>query len=415
MRDHIQPMLFITLLTVLLAPDTATAQSGESMESWPDWVKEGMEKEIRELKPRQVEMPIASIRTKLPGKLEAPQAIDNGWYFLSDIEAGSPLECYIYTTALDLGSLTNLLVENNMAAVAEGAGGTVGVRNVHYTDAGVVAGHPYLALEWIYTVVAGEQVHIGFTKVRAAIKGDMAFACTHNYLGYRDTFARAFSGFVENTEYEVAAPAPYYEEVAQLDYNGFGAGVVYFSFTEDEEGDIKMFSSEASIMPVDSSTIMTTDGITISYTRPDGELINSRKVNVQNGEVVSNLSLQRNDAGAWVSGGTLQGKEISAELDAAVSPASELRLITTARDLFAGTETSTTLDIWVPSADPTRFLQTTLTRDDSEVKGRANVTLGPLSYVGTFDQYGNMEDAVMSIGSLTVNVERIWSQGVPTQ
>ena len=413
MRDLVQPMLLITLLTLLLAAGTATAQSGDLDESWPDWVREGMEKEIRKLKPRRVKMPVASISTMLPGKSEAPQAIEDGWYFISDIEAGSPLECYIYTTSLDLGSLTNLLANNNIAAVAQGSGGTVGVRNIHYADAGVVAGHPYLALEWIYTVVTGEQVQIGFTKVRVAIKGDMAFACTHNYLGYRDTFARAFSGFVENTDYKVAAPAPYYEEVARLDYNGFGAGVIYFSLSEDEEGDIRAFSTETSIMPVDSSTLMTSDGITITYTKPDGELINTLNVSVENGEIVSNLSLRRNEADAWISGGTLQGKEIAIELDGAISPASELRLLTTARDLFAGTETSATLDVWVPSADPTQFLQTTLTRDDSEIKGRANVTLGPMSYDGTFDEYGNMEDAVMSMGPIQINIERVWSKGVP--
>lgn len=415
MRDHIQLMLFITLMTVLLTPTGVHAQANSPLEGWPDWVKEAMEKEVRKTKFRTVKMPVDTISAKMPGKPDPVQAIDDGWYFISDIKAGSPLECYIYTTALDLASLTNILAENNVAAVAQGSGGEIGVRGIHHTDAGVVDGLPYLALEWIYTVTSDTQTQVGFTKIRAAAKGDIAFACSHNYLGYRETFAKAFSGFVENAEYEVTTPTPYYEEIALLDYNGLGHGVAYFSFTEDEDSDIQMIATEASIIPVDASTIVTSDGITISYTRPDGELINSIDVAVQNGEVVSNLSLQRNDAGAWISGGVLQGKEIETELDGALSPTSELRLITTARDLFAGPATSVTLDVWVPSADPTQFLQTTFTRDDAEVERQANVTLGPISYIGQFDEYGNLADAVMSIGPMTINVNRIWSAGNPLQ
>ncbi len=411
MRDHIRLALLIALTTTLLAPSGTHAQETGPMEDWPDWVKEAMESEVRKVKFRTARMPVDTIGAKMAGKPEPVQAIEDGWYFLSDLKAGSPLECYIYTTALDLASLTNTLAENNIAAVARGAGGEIGVRNIHYTDAGVIDGLPYLALEWIYTVGTGAQTQVGFTKIRAAVKGDIAFACSHNYLGYRETFAKAFSGFIESVEYEIPTPAPYYEEISLLDYRGSGNGVIYVSFTEDEDGDIKIASTEASLIPVDASTLMTSDGITISYATPDGELINSISVAVQNGEIVSNLSLQRNDTGAWVSGGILQGKEIETELDGAIAPASELRLLTTARELFAGSETSVTLDMWVPAADPTRFLQSTLTRDDAEVAGQGKITLGPISYLGHFDENGNMTDAVVSIGPMTIDAERIWSAG----
>ena len=408
-------LTFIALTAVLLAPASLYAQANGDMQGWPQWVQEGMAKELRKTKLRQVKMPIETISIKLPGKSEPAQAIDDGWYINSDIKAGSPLECYIYTTALDLASLTNILAENNIAAVAQGNGGEVGVRSVHYTDVGVVNGHPYMALEWIYTIVVGTETQIGFTKVRTAVKGDIAFACSHNYLGYRETFAKAFSDFVENAEYEVPSPAPYYEEIATLDFNGVGAGIAYFSLTEDEEGDIKMFASEATILPVDASTIMTGDGVTVTYTSPDGELYNSIDVSVENGEIVSNLYLQRNDDDAWVSGGTMQGKQIETILDGDISPASELRMITAARELFAGDDTSVTLDVWVPSADPTRFLQATFTRDDAEVERQAEVSLGPINYVGQFDEHGNLADAVMALGPVTVTINRVWSAGTPSR
>lgn len=408
-------LAFIAVTAALLAPTSLYAQANGNMEGWPEWVQEGMAKELRKSKLRQVKMPIETISIKLPGKPAPAEPIEDGWYINSDIKAGSPLECYIYTTALDLASLTNILAENNIAAVAEGSGGEVGIRNVHYTDAGVVDGYPYMALEWVYTVVTGTETQVGFTKVRTAAKGDIAFACAHNYLGYRETFAKAFSDFVENAEYEVPSPAPYYEEISTIDFNGMNAGVIYFSFAEDDEGDIEIFTAEATILPVDASTIVASDGITISYTAPDGELYNSIAVNVENGEITSNLRLERNDENAWFSGGTMQGKQVETILDGEISPASDLHMIATARDLFAGDDTAATLDIWVPSADPTRFLQATFTRDDAEVERQAQVSLGPLNFVGQFDEHGNLANSVMAVGPVTVEVSRIWSAGTPSR
>jgi hypothetical protein len=415
MSGPIRVPLFPILMTALLAPTAVNAELNATLDNWPEWVQASMADELGKTKLRRVKMPIKTLSVKMPGKPEPAQAIEDGWYFVSDIKAGSPLECYIYTTAMDLASLTSLLAENNIAAVAQGVGGTTGVRNVHYIDAGEVVGLPYLALEWIYTVTTDTQTLVGFTKVRAAVKGDIAFACTHNYLGYRQTFAKAFADFVENAEYEASAPVPYYEEIARLDFNQIGAGTAYLSFTEVEDGNIKMYTAQASIVPVDAATVTVSDSIRITYTKPNGELINSIDVDVENGEISSNVTLQRNDDYDWVSSGTLQGKEISTVLDGSVSPASELRGIMAAHDLFAGDESSVTLNIWEPSADPTRFLQTTYTKDDAETERQAKISLGPLHYVGQFDEFGNIASAVMPMGPMSIIIKRIWSTGIPVR
>ncbi len=415
MSARLRPMLFTVLMTTLLASTVANAQIDASMDSWPEWVRTGMAEEIRKTKLRQVKMPSETIRAKMPGKPEPAQAIEDGWYFAADIKAGSPLECYIYTSAMDLASLTKLLAENNIAAVAQGVGGAVDMRKVHHIDAGEIAGLPYLALEWMYTVTTETQTMVGFTKVRAAVKGDIALACTHNYLGYRETFAKAFSDFVENAEYEASTPSPYYEEIAHLDFGGFGTGIAYYSLTEDEDGDIRMYATEATIIPVDAATIVTGDGIRITYAKPNGDLISAINVDVENGEISNNLRLQRNEDADWVSSGTLQGKEINAVLDGSLSPASEIRSMAAARALFAGDETSVTTDIWEPSADPTQFLPSTLTRDDAEVERQARVSLGPINYLGQFDEYGNAVSAVIPAGPISIRIERVWYTGIPVR
>ena len=404
-------LLPIMIVTVFLGSvDSHAATNEQALDSWPDWLKEAMGKETRRPKFRKIEAPDGSFVSKLPGKHDAPSAFDGGWYFSSDIKAGSPLECYIWNESLDLASLTSYLANTSIESLAE-THGTVSERTVFHTDAGEIAGVPYLALEWFYLIQGDEQALAAFTKVRAAVKGDIAFACSHSYLGYRETFEKAFAEFVSNAVYEKTSPTPYYEEITKVDMGEFGTGVAHTQYTVDEAGDLKMYLLDASITAVDSSTIITSDSYTISFSQPDGTLINAHSIGVENGEVTSQLSLERGENDMWVSSGTLQGKEISTEIDGTLRPASELEQIALAKDLFAGEETSASALIWAAEVDPTRFIETTITRDDADVARQAILTLGPLSITGRFDDHGNMRDAEMAIGPVSVEMHRLWSNG----
>lgn len=403
-------LLLPGLGALLLAATTTNAGDTASLDEWPAWVRDAMAAEAGRLKYRDVHDSDAGISVRLPGKAQDPQPMEGGWYFVTDVDAGSPVECYLYNSSKDLAALVNVVAEANIEAVA-GSPDNVGNRRVFHTSAGAVAGMPYLALEWLYTVQQGEQTMVGFTKVRAATKGDQALLCNHNYLGYRDTFAAMFTEFVESTGVAHDSAAPFYEEIAQLDMNGFGNGVTYTSFATDDEGDIRMYSVEASLVPVDPSTISTSDSYSISFTSPTGELINAFSIGVENGELSVNMNLERNDEGTWLSSGMLQGKDVVFEIDGSLQPTSEWTQLAKARDLFAGDAASTSALVWMPSIDPTQLLEATMTRDDAEVERQARVTLGPLSYTGRFDASGNIEEADMAVGPVSINIARIWSQG----
>ncbi|MCG8370366.1 MAG: hypothetical protein MJA32_07640 [Proteobacteria bacterium] len=276
--------------------------------------------------------------------------------------------------------------------------GTVGNRRVFHTGAGEVAGMPYLALEWLYTVEKDAELRVGFTKVRVAGKGETAFACAHNAIGYRATFGEAFARFVGGTETGDAEPPPFYEDIAQIDVGDRAPGIVYSAYSVDADGDILAELAQSLIIPVDPSTIVTNDSYSISYTGPDGALISAFDISVENGEITSNLSLQRNENGAWVSGGTLQGKDIEYEIDGSLEPAGEWRQLAAVRELFAGDEETLSMLAWIPDADPTRFMDATLTRDDSEVDRQATLALGPISLSGRFDESGHIIDGDVSAG-----------------
>ena len=108
MYPHLHRLL--PLLGLLLpAAVTHADDNVASLEGWPDWVHEAMDTEAKRLKFKRIKTRDDSVRTRLPGKTQAPQAIDDGWYFISDIKAKSPLECYLFTSSRDLASLTDVI------------------------------------------------------------------------------------------------------------------------------------------------------------------------------------------------------------------------------------------------------------------------------------------------------------------
>ena len=397
--------LTLALLGALLCT-TARAADTTPLDSWPEWVQEAMQVEARRLKFRAVETPDDSMRSKLPGKTAKPTEIEEGWYFVSDIKAESPLECYLFTSSRDLAALTSAIAEANIEAL--GQQGSIDNRQIYYADGGEVAGMPYLAIEWLYTVQTDAQMMVGFTKVRAASKGEKAFVCAHNYLGYRDSFARAFAEFVANAEVVDDTPAPFYEEIVRIDMNAPGASVSYVSYTIDEDGDLRAYLAEASITAVDAATVTTSDAYTITYSLPGGELINAYSITAENEEVTANLSLSRSDDGDWVSSGTLQGKELTYTIDGAQEPSSEWQQLAMARELFAGEDEVVNALVWLPTLDPTRFMETSLTRDDANVERQGVMTLGPLTYTGRFGASCNLTDADVAIGPVTLPFVSRW-------
>ena len=398
------------LTTLILAIPYAYADNTASLDEWPDWVHDSMKKESRRLKYREVATPDNSVRTKLPGKPAEPQAIEDGWYYTTELKPDVLIECYLLTSGRDLATFTNAVAEANIDAMGSRYG-TVDNRRVFHTDAGEIGGNPYLALEWLYTVEADSQVLVGFTKVRAAGKGDKAYACASNSIGYRETFSKVFAEFVNNAEVADPEPEPFYEEIARLNVNGIGPGIIYIAYSIDEDGDIRSEQADGSIFPVSPSTIMASDSYSISYSDPEGGMNNAFSITVENGEITSNMSLERNDADDWISGGTLQGKELSYEIDGTLNPVSEWHQLALARDLFAGEEQATSMLVWVPEADPTRFITAGMTRDDTDVERQAQLTIGPLQMTGQFDEFGNLVTGDMVVGPAQMRVERIWSRG----
>ncbi len=125
-----------------------------------------------------------------------------------------------------------------------------------------------------------------------------------------------------------------------------------------------------------------------------------------------NLSLDPLDNGNWSVSGTLQGKAIDYQIDGAMVPMSELGQMLTVQHLMADqSRKSANISVWVPTADPTQFLQAEVALDPKSADGRGRLVMGPLSISAQFDQSGSLMTGTVQAGAAEVVLDRIWVSG----
>ena len=400
-----------TLTAVALVSLSAHAQD-VAENGWPQWLDEAMEQEDLEMRIRKVELDDGRIRTRLAGKpASEPQAIEGGWYLPRDIGTGTPLECWAFTSIVDPATMAYRIAEQSMAAGAERVG-PLGERRLYFLDAGAIDGAPYVALEWLYAVGEGPDKAVGLAKVRVAVDGDFGFACAHNLLGYRQTFALAFEHFVREAEIAGGSAMPYYEEIIVQRVGDQPIGVSHSTFTRDADGDTRISSLETMLMPVDGSTVKISDTWAFAWSRPDGTLINQRAARSEDGELAMNLALDPLGDGGWSVSGYLRGKDVAYELDAA-APVSELGQFLLVRELLGDTDrTAASLPMWLPWADPGRFMNADLAIDpDGREQGFGQLTVGPIAILAQFEKNGSLRYGTMTTGAAKITHERVWARG----
>ncbi len=401
-------------LLMTLALLTASGANAQDMEGWPEWLVEAMAEESKTIKYKTVDINDGTYAFEVAGRPTKPEAFDGGWYFSANIgRSSAALECYIFDTDADLGTLANTLTEIGIEATAEANNGTVANRSVFAIDAGGIDGKPFLAIEWIFTVGEGSNTVVGFNKVRVAANGAITQACSHNTPGYRESFAEAFATLVRSTQQPAPEYEPYFEELALQKLDGETIGTALVRYTLDEDGDTFIQTTTAALFPIGPDAVMSIDSSDKSWSTPDGYLINTFSASAENGELVSNLEFSRNDEDDWVVSGDLQGKALNEVISGDNYPLSELGQMQATQDLFAGEESRVEFPVWVPDADPTQILTGSVTRDDADTALKGIIELGPMSLNAQFDEVGSVVDADMQLGPSTISFERIWTQGAP--
>lgn len=405
---------FATSARVLAALSLAAAAGASAQEvpdAWPDWLKEAMAAESADLEYHSLDLGEGYLTSKMAGKLLSDAAeIEDGWYLTSDIGSPTPFECWIFRTATDPASMATNIADISVEANVE-ENGALQSRNIYFLDVGEIDGAPFLALEWFYGLGEAPNTVLGLSKVRVALKGEATIACGHNMVGHRETFAAAFEQLVRDAEIPSNGDGPEYEEIHRYSVGDQSIGFAHSTFALDADGDTGIQRIEAMILPLDSSTVSTSDGWTMEYSRPDGTIINQLTAESENGELTTNLELSRNEVGTWVVSGTFQGKEIEGEIDSDAEPLSELgQMNAVARLIEDDDRDADTFAAWVPQADPLSFIDGTV-RMSGDGEGGGAIEIGPIEVNANFDRIGSLRQGSMAAGAVTIAIDRIWQRG----
>jgi hypothetical protein len=405
--------MYTTLAALLLAiaafSPAQAQQAPELPADWPDWLKQDMSREadIDQFTPFSVAG--EAFRGRVPGKLSAKPVEDSGsWYLASRLPDAGLMECWVFEEEQDPATLMRNLGQYVVDASVQGQGQAT-TRQLFGVSADVIGGIPLYTLEWLYTVGEAPDTLVGLAKLRSAQFHGFTLACSHNSLGFRQTFSRVFEQLVASVQSESGTPLPYFEEVYLLSIGGSSVGFSRESFVLDEEGDTEITSLESMLVAVDAVSLSTSDTWGKSYSNAKGELINAYESTVENGELTVDMALGWSDGG-WVSSGTLQGKEFSATIDGPELPGSSLAINRAVRELVASeADASTSFHMWLPSVDPGNFFATTLTIDKPGNTGV--MTQGPLEFDLVYGASGTLESATADLGGVMLRLDRVWHRG----
>ncbi|HEX5787675.1 MAG TPA: hypothetical protein VFY03_05810 [Woeseiaceae bacterium] len=387
---------------------TAMAQADVDP-SWPDWLRDAMLEEYDGI--AYEPLSLGPVKTVMPGEIQERQEIGSGqFYARSNDGSGADFECWFYAEPIDMG----VSIANVADAVIESTSdqhGPVGFRSVQHVDAGAIDGSPFLALEWLYTVGEAPNALATLTKVRAAESDGVHVICAHSLPGYRKSFAEGFAELVRQLDTDALTADPYYQEVYVFSINELNTGFARITMTLDEEGDTRVDTTDAMLVPVSATEVATSDSTSVSWSTPDGYLINALVSSAENGELSMNLALRPDENGVWAVDGSFSGKPISAELGDEAEPLSPLGEMLATRSLLNASDvTSMELTSWVPDADPTVFTNMTLVHD-TDSPGAIAMTMGPLKVEGEFDANGSMRRGILDAGTTAIVIERVFAAG----
>ena len=149
-HTSVRTLVLVACLFAAPVPGTAIAKPPEIAPSWPDWLKEAMAKEHREIDFEPLSL--GPIKTVMPGKIKEQEKIEPGRFYASaDDGSGADRKCWFFTDSIDMAASKARFADAVIEAQSEQYG-PIGFCNVFHLDAGEIDGSSFLALEWLFTV-----------------------------------------------------------------------------------------------------------------------------------------------------------------------------------------------------------------------------------------------------------------------
>ena len=364
---------------------------------------------------RQIAAPDGSFRARVAAEPGTLEQVEDGWYLPLSIGTEQPVECWVYTEGADLASSLAAISDTMLDHTAEQLGGEIEARQIHRLDAGAFGGNAWIALEWLYRLAAEGGAQAGQVKHLALDVSGGAVYCLHNETGYREAFTTVARGLAESLELAAAPAEPFYEEVFVIRIAEQPVGFTRYRFVRDAAGDVEITDTTALLIPTDRQTVQASDSIDLEWSTPDGRMIHAVAVDVEQGEVVTELHLDpsEDEDGVWVVSGSHEGEEIDATFEAADLRTTLGEMLALRRLLESGGETAT-FRSWTTGGDPTQ----PVTYDFELLQGgaapgtrRVQVQGGPMTLEGDVEPSGSFREMKAGMGPAGFEAERVYQAG----
>jgi len=402
--------LAVVAAQVLGAPHSFGAVAAEQ----PAWFNESMAREKKVRRTSKFKLPGDVLKGRMPGKMiTQPVKSEGSWYFSSNLGTEAPFECAFFEEPLNAAFATKLIGDNIVSTMVESVG-PLQAKAIAAVDVSHVEGRPILALEWIYTVGAEDNAQVGLAKVRSTTVGEALLVCFHNELGYRSTFESAFAAVVKSLASALPDTA-YYEALYIQSANAQPIGFLQTSFFLDADGDTRSVLVNTALIPVDATTLSTSDSTSVAYSTPEGQLINALNSGAENGELVIDLELRppesREDGEGWQVVGDFQGKPLDVLIESSSVLLSDLGQVLATAELQRNVDqNSVTITAWMPDVDPTNLLPVEIVLDPAD-RNSGHMQVGGIDMQVQLDRSGNMVSGKGAVGPATVAIERVWERG----
>jgi hypothetical protein len=323
----------------------------------------------------------------------------------------APATCFLYSDPIDLASALVKFSNGIFAGIASLDG-----KEVQRIDVGLRGTTPLLTLNWLYRVRQDKGPVVGQLKLRTALVNDRGILCLHDEAGYEKTFDRVVSDLLDTLKYRDAEgeASPYFLEISRLSLQGTSVGVARLSYSTDENGDTLIDSRTSLVIPAGPGELQAQDSISLELSAPDGTLLRARSVEGNGDGISREIDLVQDENGLWSVSGTLEGKEIQAEVGREPKVLSQLGQTLAVRDALAKSGASASVE-WLgwTESDPTAFTSARVDIEGKAANGSfpGRLTLGPLKVRAEFLPDGTAPRAEFDAGGAVLVAERIHVQG----
>jgi len=367
-------------------------------------------------KPIAIAAPDGSFTALIQGKPVGDMETQDEFYYARfDIGGENPMECSFYREEIDLATSLRQM-SSEMLDIVGKYFGKLDYKQIARVDAGAIGRNPFLAVDWNYAATVEGVRTGGEIKQILANKDGRSIYCTHNEVGYKETFRGAFDGLLDSLEYEgESEPPPQYLEILVYAVQGQRVGIEQVTVLYDDDGDARTVVYDSMLLPVGADELIAQDSTDVQFTSASGDLINQIHMRYQNGEPESSLSLIPGaEVGLWKVLGEYRTKKIDA-IFAAPRLSSWLGSVLAFRAALArsGEEARVSLVEWVPDANPISPVEARalVLKKLDDGTYRTRLEIDALHMDAVIDADGLTRSGVMKVGPVELAVERIFAEG----